>query len=74
MDKKDGAMPAYLMDRENINRSKVMQLIIGSEQHCQAKKEGKSRKMGSACLKGEANERGRDVQGRQVRQTIKSEF
>ena len=25
VDKKDGAMPAYLMDRENINRSKVIE-------------------------------------------------
>jgi hypothetical protein len=29
VDKKEGAMPAYLLDRENINRSKVFFNFIG---------------------------------------------
>jgi hypothetical protein len=30
VDKKDGAMPAYLLDRENINRSKVCFTLKGT--------------------------------------------
>ena len=65
VDKKEGAMPAYLLDRENINRSKVDFPWKGAEQHGEAEAEGEGWKMGGAGAESQVNERGRDVQGRQ---------
>ena len=59
----EGALPAYLLDRENVNRSKVhilskttiscdlvaALLILDSEQHSQTKEKGKGWQVVSTC-------------------------